>query len=70
MSSHKYCLYVVCFSASESQSTSDEPAKPVRRSRGPKPKPNLTQTSRHTRTQTQHKTGIIIQINKPLLSKM
>ncbi|KAK7143231.1 hypothetical protein R3I93_014405 [Phoxinus phoxinus] len=45
-------------SVSESQSTSDEPAKPVRRSRGPKPKPNLTQTSRHTRTQTQHKTVI------------
>lgn len=45
-------------SVSESQSTSDEPAKPVRRTRGPKPKPNLTQTSRHTRTQTQHKTVI------------
>ncbi|XP_056114314.1 transcription factor TFIIIB component B'' homolog isoform X2 [Rhinichthys klamathensis goyatoka] len=41
-------------SVSESKSTSDEPAKPVRRSRGPKPKPNLT----HTRTQTQHKTVI------------
>ncbi|XDV38402.1 hypothetical protein PO909_007820 [Leuciscus waleckii] len=45
-------------SVSESQSTSDDPAKPVRRSRGPKPKPNLSQTSRHTRTQTQHKTVI------------
>ncbi|XP_067279050.1 transcription factor TFIIIB component B'' homolog isoform X2 [Pseudorasbora parva] len=43
-------------SVSESQSTSDEPAKPVRRSRGPKPKPNLT--SRHTHSQTQHKTVI------------
>uniref|UniRef100_A0A8C1WLW8 Myb-like domain-containing protein n=1 Tax=Cyprinus carpio TaxID=7962 RepID=A0A8C1WLW8_CYPCA len=41
-------------SVSESQSTSDEPSKPVRRYRGPKPKPNLIQTSR--RTQTQHST--------------
>ncbi|XP_016311536.1 transcription factor TFIIIB component B'' homolog isoform X4 [Sinocyclocheilus anshuiensis] len=41
-------------SVSESQSTSDEPSKPVRRCRGPKPKPNLIQTSR--RTQTQHST--------------
>ncbi|XP_051732943.1 transcription factor TFIIIB component B'' homolog isoform X2 [Ctenopharyngodon idella] len=45
-------------SVSESQNTSDEPTKPVRRHRGPKPKPNLTQTSRHTRTQTQNKTVI------------
>ncbi|XP_059398865.1 transcription factor TFIIIB component B'' homolog isoform X3 [Carassius carassius] len=41
-------------SVSESESTSDEPSKPVRRCRGPKPKPNLIQTSR--RTQTQHST--------------
>ncbi|XP_077050125.1 uncharacterized protein LOC143697070 isoform X2 [Siphateles boraxobius] len=41
-------------SVSESQSPTDEPAKPFRRFRGPKPKPNLTQKSRHT--QTQHKT--------------
>ncbi|XP_016126823.1 transcription factor TFIIIB component B'' homolog, partial [Sinocyclocheilus grahami] len=39
-------------SVSESQSTSDEPSKPVRRCRGPKPKPNLIQTSRRTQTTT------------------
>ncbi|XP_050949960.1 transcription factor TFIIIB component B'' homolog isoform X4 [Labeo rohita] len=41
-------------SASDSQSTSDETSKLVRRYRGPKPKPNLTQISR--RTETQHST--------------
>ncbi|XP_067233127.1 transcription factor TFIIIB component B'' homolog isoform X5 [Chanodichthys erythropterus] len=50
-------------SVTESQNTSDEPTKPVRRHRGPKLKPNLTQTSRHTRTQTQNKTVINKQLD-------
>ncbi|XP_058613810.1 transcription factor TFIIIB component B'' homolog isoform X3 [Onychostoma macrolepis] len=52
-------------SVNESQSTSVEPSKPVRRYRGPKPIPNLTQTSRRAQTQSSTTSTIAVLNEKP-----